>query len=1018
MILDVVIRWSLRNRAVVVLVWLGVLVAGVVSFGRLPLDAFPDTTPVQVQVNTTAQALTPEEVERQITWPIEQVLSGLPALTEVRSISKFGLSQVTLIFDDGADIWLARQAVSERISTASLPPGVDRPELGPLATGLGEVFHYLVRGEGYSATELRTAQDWVLKPQLRSVPGVAEVNSWGGRERRAEVLVDPLLLQKHGVTLSQLVEALEESNFNVGGGNIDRAGETTLIQGSGILGDLADIERVAVATHRGVPVRVRDLAQVREGHEIRRGAVTADGTGEVVLGLGFMLLGENSAEVTERLEVRLALAAKSLPEGMHAEVLYERTDLVDHVLETVRTNLFEGALLVIAVLLAFLGNWRAGVVVASVIPVSMLFAANLMLYAGIAGSLMSLGAIDFGLIVDSSIVQVENAVRHLGLRPDDDPIEVVGDAAVEVRKPTMYGELIILVVYLPILALEGIEGKLFKPMAITVIFALAGSMLASLTLVPVLTSLLVRVKGAHDEVRLVRWAQHVYRPLLHGALGRPKLVLSLAALLVFNAGLLSTTLGSEFVPRLSEGSVVANTVRLASISLDESVRIGTQLERVLLDRFPDEVERVWTRTGTAEVATDPMGLELSDVFITLTPRDQWVRASTQNELVAEMAEELSVLPGMNIAFTQPIEMRVNEMIAGVRSDLGVKLFGDDLDRMKEKARQIGAILESTRGAAEVSVEQVTGLPILRVDVDRDAIARQGVSVRDVLQTVGALGGLEVGQLIEGERRFPIAVRMAEAYRTDPDAVGRLLVTASNGDRIPLERMATLTTSAGPSTIQREWARRRIVVQSNVRGRDLGSFVEEVRARIDREVDLPSGWYVGYGGQFEQYERARDRLALVVPLALFLIALLLYATYGRLIDAVRVFTGVPFAAVGGIAALWLRGMPLSVSAGVGFVALSGVAVLADMVLVSTIRRHLDDGLPVREAVERAAIERLRPVLMTGLVAALGFVPMAMNTGIGAEVQRPLATVVIGGLFSSTMLTLLVLPVLYTVTRRTA
>ncbi len=1014
MIFDRIIRWSLEHRALVVLVWLGVAVAGVVSFARLPLDAFPDTTPVQVQINTTAPALTPEEVERQITWPVEQVLSGLPHLAEVRSISKFGLSQVTLIFEDSTDVWLARQVVSERLGTVELPRNVERPELGPVATGLGEVFHYVVSGEGYSTAELRTAQDWILKPQLRTVAGVAEVNSWGGEVRRVEVLVDPHSLQKHAVTLDDLASALEENNANVGGGNIDRAGETTLIQGAGLIGSLRDVEEVVIAAHRGVPVRVRDVAEVRDGSEIRRGAVTADGSGEVVLGLGFMLLGENSAEVTDRLEVRLAEAAESLPEGMTAEPVYLRTELVEHVLETVRTNLFEGALLVIAVLFAFLGNWRAGVVVAAIIPVSMLFASNLMLYAGIAGSLMSLGAIDFGLIVDSSIVQVENAVRRLGERPGDDPIEVVGDAALEVRKPTMYGELIILVVYLPILALEGIEGKLFRPMALTVVFALAGSMLASLTLVPVLTSLFVR--GAHKEVRLVGFARRLYRPILARALNAPAVVLSFAVLLLLNALALGTTLGSEFVPRLSEGSLVINTVRLASVSLDESVRYGTQIERTLLDRFPDEIERVWTRTGTAEVATDPMGIELSDVFVTLTPRNEWERASTQGELVAEMEAELSVLPGMNLAFLQPIEMRVNEMIAGVRSDLAVKLFGDDLDRMKEKARQIERILDETSGSADVSVEQVTGLPVLRVEVDRAAIARQGMPAKDVLQTVAALGGLEVGQLVDGERRFPIAIRMAESYRTDPERVGQLLVTSSNGDRIPLDRLARITNKDGPSTVQREWARRRIVVQSNVRGRDLGSFVDAVSARIDREVDLPTGWYVRYGGQFEQYERARDRLALVVPLALLLIGLLLYTTYGRLVDALRVFTGVPFAAIGGVAALWLRDMPLSVSAGIGFVALSGVAVLADMVLVSTIRRHLDAGVPVREAVERAADERLRPVLMTTLVAALGFVPMALNTGIGAEVQRPLATVVIGGLFSSTMLTLLVLPVLYTVTRR--
>jgi cobalt-zinc-cadmium resistance protein CzcA len=783
------------------------------------------------------------------------------------------------------------------------------------------------------------------------------------------------------------------------------------VQGVGRFGSLDDVRGVVVSARGGVPVRLGDLAEVRDGREIRRGAVTAGGEGEAVLGLGFMLLGENSAAVTARLEVRLAEAVASLPPGMTAEPVYERTWLVDEVLDTVRENLIEGALLVIAVLFAFLGSWRAGLVVALVIPVSMLFASSLMLQLGITGSLMSLGAIDFGLVVDSSIVQVENAVRRLGERPDADITEVVGDAALEVRKPTMYGELIILVVYLPVLALEGTEGQLFRPMALTVIFALLGSMLASLTLVPVLTSLLVRARRGEQEVALMRLAGRLYRPLLRRVLDAPGLVLASALLLVANAGFLATQLGTEFIPRLSEGAVVINTVRLASVSLDESVRYGTQIERVLLEAFPDEIEDIWTRTGSAEVATDPMGIELSDVFITLTERAQ----GRQAQLVAEMEETLSVLPGMNLVFTQPIEMRVNEMVAGVRSDLGVKVFGDDLGRMREIALQIEDIIEGVEGAADVSVEQVTGLPILRAEVDRAVLARHGLSAARVLGFVEAIGGVEVGELFEGERRFPIALRLSPDSRRDPEQVAELLVTGPDGTRLPLGTLATIVRTEGPSAIQREWGRRRLVVQSNVRGRDLGSFVAEVRSRVSAEVILPSGWFIRYGGQFEHYERARDRLMIVVPLALLLIAALLVTTYGRMADALRVFTGVPFAAIGGIAALWLRGLPFSVSAAVGFVALSGVSVLADMVLVSTIRRHLDDGLPLREAIERAADERLRPVLMTGLVAALGFVPMALNTGIGAEVQRPLATVVIGGLLSSTALTLLVLPVMYTTMR---
>ncbi len=1016
MLFDLVIRWSLRHRGLVIVAWALIAVAGILAFARLPLDAFPDTTPVQVQVNTTAESLSPEEIERQITWPVEQALSGLPQLVELRSLSRFGLSQVTLVFDEGADIWRARQVVSERLDAVDMPEGVDRPTLGPVATGLGEVFHYLVRGDGHSLSELRTAQDWILAPQLRALPGVAEVNTWGGDERRVEVLVAPEALVRFGLSLEDLAEALTGDNRNVGGGNIDRAGETTLIQGVGRFADLDDVRDVVLASRGGVPVRIRDVAEVRDGRELRRGAVTAEGEGEVILGLGFMLMGENSAEVTQRLELRLAEAVEALPAGIEAVPVYERTWLVDQVLDTVGENLMEGALLVIAVLFAFLGNWRAGLVVALVIPISMLFASNLMLQLGIAGSLMSLGAIDFGLVVDSSVVQVENAARHLGLRPDDDPVEVVCDAALEVRKPTMYGELIILVVYLPVLALEGTEGQLFRPMALTVVFCLLGSMLASLTLVPVLTSLLVRVRRGHREVAIVRLAQRIYRPLLRRVLSAPALVLGLAILLVLNAAFLASRLGTEFVPRLNEGAVVINTVRLSSVSLDESVRYGTRLEQVLLETFPDEIEHIWTRTGTAEVATDPMGIELSDIFMTLTPRDRWTRAEDQGELVAAMEATLAPLPGMNTIFTQPIEMRVNEMVAGVRSDVGIKLFGDDLERMRELALQIEDIVAAIPGAADTSVEQVTGVPVLRAELDRAVLARHGMPASTVLQAVEAIGGVDVGQLYEGERRFPIALRLSEDSRRDPEQVERLLVIGPDGTRLPLSTVADVVRTEGPHSIQREWGRRRLVVQSNVRGRDLGSFVAEVQARIDAELTLPTGWYVRYGGQFEHYERARDRLMIVVPLALALIALLLYVTYGRVVDALRVFTGVPFAAVGGIAALWLRDMPFSVSAAIGFVALAGVSVLADMVLVSAIRRHLDEGLPLREAVERAAVERLRPVLMTGLVAALGFVPMALNAGIGAEVQRPLATVVIGGMVSSTTLTLLVLPVLFTITRR--
>jgi cobalt-zinc-cadmium resistance protein CzcA len=1012
-----ILEWSLRHAPLVVLLWVGLAIAGVISAFRLPIDAFPDTTPVMVQINGVAPALSPLEIERQLTRPVEWAISGLPGLEEVRSISKFGFSQVIATFEDGTDIYLARQVVAERVQTVELPAGVDRPQLGPVATGLGEVLHYLVTGPEKSLAELRTAQDWIIKPQLRTVPGVAEVNSWGGDERQVQVIVDPVRLRQYDLSLSELIESLQENNVNVGGGTLDQAGESSLIQGIGIAVTPKDVEDMVVTAREGVPIHVRDVARVVEGREIRRGAVTARGKGETVLGLCFMLMGENSHEVTSRLKVRLEEIRKSLPAGVEATTVYDRTELVDHVLHTVKTNLFEGAILVIAVLFAFLGHLRAGLIVASAIPLSMLFAGNLMLRFGIAGSLMSLGAIDFGLLVDSSVIQIENVMRRLSDPGDTrDRVEIVRDAVVEVRKPTMFGELIIAIVYLPILTLEGIEGKLFRPMALTVLFALAGSLLLSLTLIPALTRLGIRRSAVHGENAMVRWLRRRYRPALRFSLRRPRLVFAVALGVLAGAALLATRLGSEFVPRMREGAVVINTIRLAGVSVDESIRYGTSLERMLLEKFPDEVEHVWTRTGTAEIATDPMGLELSDIFITLTPREEWKRARSQEELVAQMADLFSSLPGMRSVFTQPIEMRVNEMIAGVRADVGVKLFGDDFDVLKARAREIERVLASLPGAADVFTEQVTGQPMLEVRVDREAIGRHGIPAREVLDVVEALGTSEVGAMQEGEISVPIALRLDDRYRTDAAAVARILVSAANGDRIPLGMLAQVKAVEGPSTINREWGRRRIVVQANVRGRDVGSFVAEARRAIAERVALEPGYYVRFGGQFEHLERAEKRLMIVVPISLALIFTLLFFTFGNMRDAVRVFTAVPLAAVGGIAALWLRGMPFTISAGVGFIALFGVAVLNGLVLVSTVRQLMTAGVEPLLAVEQAAETRLRPVLLTALVASLGFLPMALNTGFGAEVQRPLATVLIGGVISSTLLTLVVLPALFPLSRR--
>ncbi len=1015
--LNAVIYWSLRHRFIVIAIAVGLAITGAFSLSRLPIDAFPDTTPVQVQVNTVAPALSPIEIEQQITFPVEQSISGLKGLVEVRSISKFGLSQVTVIFDDDTDIYLARQQVMERLTTVELPEGLSQPAMGPVATGLGEVFHYIITSDTKTLSELRSIQDWIIKPQLRSVPGVAEVNSWGGHERHYQVIVDPAKLTKYDLSLLDLFNALRRNNANVGGGNITRSGEQLLVQGIGFVTTLEEVGNIVVIAEDGVPIYVRDLGTVVDGHEVRRGAVTYAGKGEAVLGLGFMLMGENSREVTERLKARMDEVRMSLPPEVEVKTVYDRTDLVDHVLATVKTNLFEGAILVVVVLFLFLGNFRAGLIVALAIPLSMLFAGNLMLRVGITGSLMSLGAIDFGLIVDSSVIMIENSVRHLADSKDGrSRIEIVRDAAIEVRKPTMFGELIIMIVYLPILTLEGIEGKLFSPMALTVIFALAGSMIASLTLMPVLASLCLPKRTKDREPLVIRLAKRVYAPMLRYVLSARAVVLSLTAISLIVAVWISLNLGAVFIPRLSEGAIVINTVRLAGVSLEESVRYGTKIEQELLTSFPDEINDIWSRTGTAEVATDPMGIELTDVFITLHPRAQWQKTNTQAELVIMMEGKLATMPAMRAIFTQPIEMRVNEMVAGIRSDLGVKVFGDDFVQLKTIAGQIEKIQKSIPGTADTVTEQVTGLPMLKIRLRQDQLARHGVPASEVLDFIAAIGNIRIGEIRQGQVRFPLSVRLPDEYRTDPERVANLLIPTASGQLLPLSRLAELEIVDGPSTINREWSKRRVVVQCNARGRDVASLVAEARKRIESEIDFPPGYFVRYGGQFEHLERATTRLMFVVPLALSLIFVLLYVTYGRVTDVFRIFMTLPLSAVGGILALYLRDMPFSISAGVGFVAMSGVSVLGDMVFVSYLRSLLDKGVAMYEAIEQTAMMRLRPVLMTGLVAALGFIPMAFNTGVGAEVQRPLATVVIGGVLTSTMLTLLVLPVFYSLLAR--
>lgn len=1013
--LNWVIDFSLRNRLLVICGAIAAAVAGVISLQHLDIDAFPDTTPVQVQINSTAPALGPEEVERQITFPIEQAISGLPGLEHLRSISKFGLSQVVVVFEDGTDIYFARQLINERLATVEMPQGITRPKMGPVATGLGEVFHYVVTGQGTDATDLRTIHDWVIKPPMRTVRGTAEINSWGGYDKQYQIRVDPERIIKHGLTFADVMQAVHRNNFNVGGGNISQQGGMLLVQGLGRTTGVDQLRQIVIDARGGVPVRIADVADVVIGHEIRRGAVTADGKGEVVLGLGFMLMGENSHQVTWAMKNKLDSIKSNLPANIQVVPVYDRTELVDFVIDTVRKNLFEGGLLVIAVLFAFLGNLRAAIIVAVAIPFSMLFAFCGMLQFGIAASLLSLGAVDFGMIVDSSVVMIENCVRHLAHDQNHGKsrLEIIRDAAVEVRKPTMFGELIIMIVYLPILTLEGIEGKMFRPMALTVIFALAGSMVLSLTLMPVLASFFLPKKVEEREPFLMRIAHAIHYPILQFAMHHKLAVMGFAAsVLVLAFGLIAPNLGSEFVPRLSEGAIAIGVVRLAGTDLEESVRFNTEMERVILASFPDEVEHVWSRVGTAEVATDPMGVELTDTFVTLKPRSKWKRARTQAEFTELLDRALRDMPGQRLAYSQPIEMRINEMVSGVRSDLGVKLFGDDFDVLVKKAAEIEAVLKSIPGNADVNTEQVTGQPMLQIKVNQEQIARYGVAAQTVLDLVESIGSKPLGEVVEGQLRFPLVARLPEKYRASPEAIGTMLIATPAGERIPLSRLASVGIVEGPSTITREWGQRRITITSNVRGRDLGSFVAEARRKIADTVSLPSGRYrIEYGGQFENLQRATTRLLIVVPLALILIFVLLYFTYHNLVDAARVFTGVPFAWVGGIFALWLRDMPFSISAGIGFIAMSGVAVLDDMILVSYIRHLREKGLPLDEAVTQAAITRLRPVLMTTLVASLGFLPMAFSDGMGAEVQRPLATVVIGGVIGAMIMSLLVLRVLY-------
>ncbi len=1023
------VAFSLKNRLVVLLVTAVLIVAGLWRLTMLPVDAFPDTTPVQVQINTVASSLNPQEIEQQITLPIELSVGGLPGLSHVRSVSKFGFSQVVATFDDGTDITDARQYVFERINGVELPEGIERPQLGPIATGLGEVFHYAVASDNPERTleELRTLHDWVVKPELRKVPGVAEVNAWGGEVKQYHVVVDPEALLKFDLTMDDVFDALERNNTNVGGGVITAGGVSEMVHGIGRVTDLEEIGSIVVDSYNGDPVHVHDLArEVRVDHELRRGAVTADARGEIVLGLAFMLMGENGKVVTEDLKAQLEKVRAALPDDVTVEVLYDRTDLTTAVIDTVKHNLMLGAVLVIVVLFLLLGNIRAGLLVAVVIPLTMLFAILGMVEFAIAASLLSLGAIDFGIIIDGSVVMTEANLRNLAERSRElgrkltpaERLAVLVESGRQVARPIGFGIGIILLVFLPVLTLEGVEGKMFKPMAWTFIFALLGALLIALTLSPVLGYYFLPRHPKHRVGVFERLVTGTYGAMLAGAMKARWLVFAAVVGLLVLTGWQAGRLGGEFLPRLSEGAVVANTIRLAGISIDQSTDWNTRIERQLLDAFPDEVRHVWSRVGTAEIATDPMGTELTDIFVSLNPRERWTRADHQADLVAAMQQELADQPGLNIVFSQPIELRMNEMISGIRSDLGIKVIGDDFDVLVEISDQIQRVLLQTPGASDIAVDQLTGQPLLQVRVDQEAIARYGVPARHVLEFVEAVGGVKVGEVVEGQRHFDLVVRLPDEYRADAELLADTLVPTESGERLPLRSLAAVSHTEGLATINREWGRRLIRVQCNVAGRDVASFIDEARQRIDAQVVLPEGYVIEWGGQFENLERARGRLMVVVPVTLALVFVLLYFSMRNLRDVLLIYTGIPFALVGGVAALWFRDIPFSVSAAVGFIALSGIAVLNGQIMVTAIRGFLEGRQPMRDAVMNAAKQRLRPVLATAVTDAVGFLPMAVSTGVGAEVQRPLATVVIGGVITSTLLTLFVLPLLFQLFGRSA
>jgi len=1036
--LDGVLRFAIHQRWLVILAVLGTAVLGVYNYQRLPIDAVPDITNVQVQINTAAPGYSPLEAEQRITFPIETAMAGLPRLQQTRSLSRYGLSQVTVVFEDGTDIYFARQLINERVQEAreKLPPGV-QPSMGPIATGLGEIFMWTVEpkegakkpdGTDYTSTDLRTIQDWIVRPQLRNVPGVTEINTIGGYLKQFHVTPDPARLIGYGLNFRDVLEALARNNANVGAGYIEKSGEQYLVRAPGQVTSVDEIRDIVIRTERDVPIRVRDVAEVLLGKELRTGAATENGR-EVVLGTVFMLMGENSRTVSQRVGMKLAEVNRTLPQGVVAKTVYDRTTLVDKTIATVSTNLLEGAALVIAVLLVLLGNWRAALLTAAVIPLSMLFLIIGMVQNKVSANLMSLGALDFGLIVDGAVIIVENCLRRLALEQHrlgrllerGERVEVVFEATREVFRPSLVSVIVVALVNIPIFTLTGVEGKMFHPMAFTVVVALLGALVLSVTFVPAAVALFVTGRVEEKENRAMQWARKAYRPALDFVLNNRAPTVAAAGVMIALSALLATRMGAEFVPSLDEGDIALHALRIPGTSLTQAIEMQRALE-LRIKAFP-EVDKIFAKIGTAEIATDPMPPNVADNFVMLKPVSEWPdpRRSKEN-LVEAIQEAVAQIPGNNYEFTQPIQMRFNELISGVRSDVAVKVFGDDLDTLLRNGEEIAEVLEKIPGAAEVKVEQVSGLPVLTVKIDRPKISRYGLNVAEVQEVVEvAVGGKVAGQVFEGDRRFDLLVRLPERMRGDLEAMKRLPVPLPAGDGarasyVTLGEIAQFDLALGPNQISRENGKRRVVVTANVRGRDLGSFIAETQDRIGAEIKLPEGYWLSYGGTFEQLASAAKRLQVVVPLSLALIFGLLFMTFGSAKDAALVFSGVPLALTGGVLSLWLRGIPLSISAGIGFITLSGVAVLTGLVIVSCIRDLRAQGMEIHEAIVEGTLTRLRPVLMIALVASLGFLPMALNTGTGAEVQRPLATVVIGGILSSTLLTLLVLPVLYRLAHR--